>query len=225
MKTVRFIRMNRPVARAPVLCEPGIVIVVQGKMIGYLGDQVYPFDPFNYLILSVPMPIECETLAMPDEPFLAISVAVAPVTVGELLFEMDDDGRVNDGLPQGICSTPLTGEMIDAAVRLLECLESPLDSRIFGPQSMRDIIHLALYGEQGGALRALADKNSRFSRIAGVLRRMHSDYDKEPDIRSLAEEAGMGISAFRRNFKAVTSLSPLHYLEKIRLQKRLHPDG
>jgi AraC-type transcriptional regulator N-terminus len=63
---VQFIRYNKPFRRMPVVYEPSIVIVGQGKKIGYLGDQVYTYDPFNYLVLSVPLPFECETLATPE---------------------------------------------------------------------------------------------------------------------------------------------------------------
>lgn len=219
IKTVRFIRMNKPMERMPVIYEPSIVIVGQGRKIGYLGNQVYQYDPFNYLVLSVPLPFECETIASPDEPFLAISVAVDPVTVGELLFEMDDDGKISSELPHGICSTPLTGEMINATVRLLECLQSPIDSRILGPQNVREIIYRVLYGDQGISLRALALRHSRFSQIARVLRRIHTEYDKELDVNSLAGEANMSVSTFHHNFKSVTLVSPIQYVKSIRLLK------
>jgi AraC-like DNA-binding protein len=205
----------------PVVYEPSIVIVGQGKKIGYLGDQVYTYDPFNYLVLSVPLPFECETLATPEEPYLSVAVRVDPVTVGELLIEMDDDSGAGIAVPRGICSTPLTDELIGATVRLLECLKTPLDSRILGPQIVREIIYRVLYGEQGGALRALAVRHSRFSQIARVLRRIHTEYDKEFDIEILAGEANMSISTFHHNFKAVTSSSPLQYLKNIRLHKAL----
>jgi AraC-like DNA-binding protein len=219
INAVRFIRMNRPVPRMPVIYEPSIVIVGQGRKIGYLGDQVYTYDPFNYLVLSVPLPIDCETIASPDEPFLAISVAVDPVMVGELLFEMDDDGKIRSEMPQGICSTPLTGEMIGATVRLLECLQTPIDSRILGPQNVREIIYRVLYSEQGGALRALAVRHSRFNQIARVLSRIHTEYDKELDVNSLAAEANMSVSTFNHNFKSVALVSPIQYLKSVRLLK------
>jgi AraC-like DNA-binding protein len=218
---VKFIRSNKPFPRMPVVYEPSIVIVGQGRKIGYLGDQVYIYDPFNYLVLSVPLPFECETQATPEEPYLAVSVQVDPVTVGELLIEMDDDGVAGRAVPLGICSTPLTDELISATVRLLECLKTPLDSRILGPHIVREIIYRALYGEQGGALRALAVRHSRFSQIARVLRRIHTEYDKELDIEFLAGEANMSISTFHHNFKSVTSESPLRYLKSIRLHKAL----
>ena len=216
---VQFVRTNKPFSRMPVVYEPSIVIVGQGKKIGYLGDRVYAYDAFNYLVLSVPLPFECETQCTPDEPYLAVSVRVDPAMVGELLIEMDDDGAFDKAKPCGICSTPLTDEMIGATVRLLECLNSPLDSRILGPHNVREIIYRALYGERGGALRALAVRHSRFSQIARVLRRIHTEFDKGLDMGALAGEAGMSISSFHHNFKEVTSSSPLQYLKNIRLHK------
>lgn len=116
---VQFIRSNRSFPRKPVVYEPSIVIVGQGRKAGYLGEQVYIYDPFNYLVLSVPLPFECETQASPEEPYLAVSVRVDPVTVGELLIEMDEGSGTGKALPRGICSTPLTDELISATVRLL----------------------------------------------------------------------------------------------------------
>ncbi|MDA3786725.1 MAG: AraC family transcriptional regulator [Deltaproteobacteria bacterium] len=219
LEGVQLIRSNRYTPPIPIIYDPCIVIVGQGRKIGYLGDQVYTYDPYNYLVLSVPLPFVCETKASPEEPLLAVSMRVDPATLGELLMEMDDDRVVSGQVPRGIYSTPLTGELIEATVRLLECLRSPADSRILGPQAIREIIYRVLCGEQGGALRAVAARHSRFSQIARVLRLIHTEYHHELNIDALAREAGMSVSSFHHNFKAVTSASPLQYLKSIRLHK------
>jgi AraC-like DNA-binding protein len=216
---VQLIRSDRYTPPIPIIYDPCIVIVGQGRKIGYLGDQVYTYDPYNYLVLSVPLPFVCETKASPEEPLLAVSMRVDPATLGELLMEMDDERVVSGQVPRGMYSTPLTGELIEATVRLLECLRSPADSRILGPQAIREIIYRVLCGEQGGALRAVAARHSRFSQIARVLRRIHTEYRHELNIDALAREAGMSVSSFHHNFKAVTSASPLQYLKSIRLHK------
>ena len=61
LESVRFMRSNRPLGRTPVLYEPSIVIVCQGRKRGFLGDQVFQYDAQQYLVLSVPLPFECET--------------------------------------------------------------------------------------------------------------------------------------------------------------------
>ena len=122
-------------------------------------------------------------------------------------------------MPSGIYSTPLTEGLLDAGVRLLECLRSPVDCRVLGPQVVREIVFRVLQGERGGALRALAARNGSFSQIARALKRLHADYAQPWDVERMAREVGMSVSAFHHNFKAVTSASPLNYLKTLRLHK------
>jgi hypothetical protein len=162
-------RSSSPIPRHPVVYQPRIVVVAQGRKRGYLGGQMYRYDPYNYLVLAVPLPFECETDATPDEPLLAIAVGVDPTMLGEVLLEMDE-AAPEETVPRGIYSSPLTAELSDAVIRLLECLRSPLDSHMLGRQMVREIVYRVLRGEQGDALRALASRNEHFTRIARVLR-------------------------------------------------------
>ncbi|NKJ48319.1 AraC family transcriptional regulator, partial [Burkholderia sp. SG-MS1] len=73
---VNLMRANSPMPRMPVMYEPSIVIVCQGRKRGFLGDQVFQYDAQQYLVLSVPLPFECETEASVEKPFLAISIRV-----------------------------------------------------------------------------------------------------------------------------------------------------
>jgi AraC-like DNA-binding protein len=220
LEGVQLMRASKPLARTPVLYEPGIVIVGQGRKRGYLGNQVYTYDAHNYLVLSVPLPFECETEASPGKPMLAISIKVGLGTLAELLMKMDD-GRHPEMpvMPQGIYSTPLDDRLCQAAVRLLELLGDAAEARILGPQVVREITYRVLCGQQGGALRAAAALHSRFGQVNRALQRMHAEYARELSVQELADAAGMSASAFHQNFKAVTSTSPVQYLKTIRLHK------
>jgi len=50
---VRFIKSLQHISRTPILYEPGICIVAQGKKTGYLEDQVFQYDKNNYLAVAV----------------------------------------------------------------------------------------------------------------------------------------------------------------------------
>jgi hypothetical protein len=103
---VNLMRVSQPVPRMPVLYEPGIVIVGQGRKRGYLGDRVYTYDAGNYLVLSVPLPFECETEASREKPLLAVSIRVDLAVLAELLMKMDGGHRSGiPSIPQGIYST------------------------------------------------------------------------------------------------------------------------
>jgi AraC-like DNA-binding protein len=113
----------------------------------------------------------------------------------------------------------MTEELGGAVIRLLECLRSPLDSRILGRQTVREIVYRVLQGEQGGALRALASRDERFSRIARVLKHVHAEYAQSLCVEEMARKAAMSVAAFHHYFKLVTASSPLQYLKRIRLDQ------
>jgi AraC-like DNA-binding protein len=216
---VRVARHSKPQPRTPVVYEPMIVVVGQGRKRGYLGDDVYVYDPFNYLVLSVPLPVECEWEASPEEPLLLVAVNVKPTTLGELILEMDEPLPPAGSTPRGISTGPLSEELSGAVIRLLECLECPLDSRMLGRQMVREIVYRVLRGEQGGALRALANRDEHFIRVARVLKHIHTECTESFTVESMAKLAAMSVAAFHHNFKLVTGNSPLQYIKRIRLDR------
>jgi AraC-like DNA-binding protein len=217
---VKFMRAIRPSARQPVLYEPSIVVICQGRKRGYLGDEVYVYDAQHFLVLSVPLPFEAETVeASPEAPLLGISIRVNLADAAELLMALDETGGYAETAPQGICATPLDDKLGDAVLRLLDVLTKPIEARLLGPSILHEIFFRVLTGEQGGAIRAALTHQSQFGKIAKALRRIHADYGGDIDVGSLAEEAGMSVPAFHANFKAVTRTSPIQYLKATRLHK------
>lgn len=216
---VKFMRATRFISRRPIAYEPGIFIVAQGRKTAYLGARKIVFDPNHYLVVSGPLPFECETEGSPAKPLLAVKIGVTPAAVTELLMQMEQLQPANGSQPQIMESTVLDEALSSATIRLLESLHSADDARILGPQIVREIIYLVLRGKLGRNLRALAAPDSHFGQISRVLNRLHTDYARGYDIPALAREAGMSIAAFHARFKAVTSSPPLQYLKNIRLHK------
>ena len=216
---VKLMRSSENWPRVQVTYEPGIVIIAQGKKRGHLGGRTFNYDANNYLVLSVPLPFECDTEGTKEEPLLGVFVSVTLSIVAELVMEMRDLPPITEPQALAVRSYPLDEELADAALRLLLCMRNDDDNRILGPQIIREIIYRVLLRERSGTLRALATPHSHFGQIRKALNRMHADYAKPVDITTLAIEAGMSVSTFHGHFKAVTSSPPLQYLKSIRLQK------
>ncbi|WP_433704750.1 AraC family transcriptional regulator [Paraburkholderia sacchari] len=216
---VRLLRGSESHPRRPVMYEPSIVIVCQGRKRGFLGDQVFIYDAQQYLVLSVPLPFECETEATPEKPILAISIRVDLTMVAELLMALNDTRGSAVAEPVGIYATPLDATLSNAVLRLVEALAQPSDARILGMSIVREICYRVLTGEQGDAIRAALTHQHHFGRIAKALRRIHADYRGDLDVETLAAEAGMSLAVFHAHFKAVTSTSPMQYVKTTRLHQ------
>lgn len=216
---VRFMRSDRPLGRTPVLYEPSIVIVCQGRKRGFLGDEVYVYDALHYLVLSVPLPFSTETEASENEPMLAVSLRLDLIAVADLVMTIGQSDDHANVAPRGMLATPLGGCLADATLRLLEALSSPLEAKILGPAIVREIFFRALVGEQGAAMRAALAHQGQFGRIAKALRRIHADYAEALDVTHLAGEVGMSVPAFHAHFKSVTQTSPIQYIKSTRLHQ------
>lgn len=216
---VKFMRSTIYVPPSPVAYDPSIVLIAQGRKRGVLGGRVHPYDANHYLVLTLPVPFECETFGTPEEPLLGMSVGVTPALVAELLAEMATPASDEAGDPRAIGSAEVDESLCECAVRLLDALQSPEEARVLGPLRVRELIYRVLRGPLGGNLRALAAPRSHFGQIGRVLHRIHTQFANAFDIETLAREAGMSVSTFHAHFKAVTSASPLQYIKSVRLHK------
>jgi AraC-like DNA-binding protein len=199
---VKFMRANGPVARTPVLYEPCICIVVQGRKRGYLGDTVFAFDAQRYLVLSVPLPFQTETEATPEQPLLGLSIRIDRTTLADLLVAIEGDATPAEA-PATILTTPLDARLQASVLRLLESLVRPQETRVLGPGLVREICYHVLMGEQGGAMRAALTSQGHFGKIARALRRIHANYQADLNVASLAQEANMSVPTFHVHFKAM----------------------
>jgi len=216
---VRFLRSNRPLKRMPVLYEPGIVIVAQGRKRGYLGSDVYLYDAQHYLAVSVPVPFSMETDASEKEPMLAIYLRLDFKVAAELMMQINDRVGPSIAMPRGMVSTPMEAQLGISVLRFLEAMSDPLEADVLGPSLRREIYFRVLTGRQGGTMRAALTMQGQFGKISRAISMIHRSYDEALGIEQLAREAGMSVPTFHAHFKTVTDTSPLQYLKSTRLHQ------
>lgn len=219
LEEVRFMRADRPIARTPVLYEPSIVIVCQGRKKGYLADRVYHYDAQQFLVLSVPLPFSSETEATPEEPMLAVAVKLNLALATELLMLVGESGQAIPAAPEGMISTPLDAALLDVLHRLLMALRSPLEAKALGESLLKELYFRVLMSEQGGAIRAALACQGHFGRISRALNHIHQQWQSPLNVPMLAEKAGMSVPRFHLHFKAITHTSPIQYIKSVRLHQ------
>jgi AraC-like DNA-binding protein len=213
---VSLLRCNQAQGRTPLMYEPSLIFIAQGQKTGYLADKTFHYNPGHYLVQTLPLPFECETLASSSTPLLGVSVSIDPLVLAELVSEMPALLLPD---PTPMASVPMSPAMEEAVTRLVRALHSPADAAVMGRERVREVIYEALKDQQGPALRALVSNQGNYSRIIKVLTNLHQRYDNTIRVEDMASEASMSASAFHKHFKAVTQLAPLQYLKQLRLIK------
>lgn len=221
LDNVHFFWIAHPVDRAPLICNPGIVLIGQGIKIGYLNGREFRYDEDNYLISSVPTAYECATIATKENPLFGIFIDIDINKLNQLIAKIEkyrplDAFKATDVF-SGVEPIQMKESMHVAAEKLLTCLQSPLESEMLGQAIVDEIIYRALLSEHGKALVALTQHETRFAHIAEALDYIHTNYMDKITVEDLAHRTNMSVSSFHRAFKKVTGESPLQYLKKIRL--------
>lgn len=216
---VRLLRSDRPLARTPVLYDPGIVIVCQGSKQGYFGGEVYRYDAQHYLAVAAPVPFTMETRASAAEPLLAIYLHLDVELAADVLLQIQHHGGLAEASAKSMVSTPVDAAFAATVLRLVQALADPLAAAVLGRGLLRELYFRVLTGEQGGAMRAALAQQGRFGQIFKTLRRIHAAYREPLTVEQLALEAAMSVPTYHHHFKTVTGTTPIQYLKSIRLHQ------
>ncbi len=215
---VSLLCLGRHQVRTPLLYEPSLTVIAQGRKVGYLGDREIHYNPGHYLVQTLPLPFECETHGSPEAPLLGISVKLDPALLSEMVMTMGDISAPTIS-PKPMASVAMTAGMQDAVGRLAGTLRCETECSIMGAARIREVVFEAIKGEQGPALRALVNGQGHYSRIVQVLSKLHVSFADEFTVEQLAQQASMSVSTFHQYFKQITRASPAQYLKRLRLIK------
>jgi AraC-like DNA-binding protein len=214
---VTLMRAEAPSDPGGVIYSPVICFAAQGRKRLLLADRAYSYDPAQYLIVAVDLPVIAAVVeASPEAPYLAMTMAVEPARLAALLLDMPG----GDGpRAQGIGIGPLDADLLDALLRLLRLMDRPGDAAVLAPLIEREILYRLLRGPQGPMLRQVALADSRLAQVARVIAWIGENYHRPLRIADLAERAAMSPASLHRHFRAVTALSPLQYQKRVRLHE------
>ncbi|MCD5996155.1 AraC family transcriptional regulator [Pseudomonas sp. CDFA 602] len=217
---VSLVRSGEPTVPMPVVYEPTLCLIVQGRKKVMAGTMTYVYDAATYLVASVDIPVMGSVIeASEDAPYLCLVLDLDMSALSDLAlrYPVPDGGKQTSGA--GIELNQTTPELLDAAVRLAGLLDTPADTEALAPLTVREMLYRLLTGSGHGAVRQMVQVDSRLSQIAKAIVWLRSHYREPCRIDDIADVAGMSRSTFHAHFKAVTAMSPLEFRSQLRLQE------
>ncbi|GLX92452.1 AraC family transcriptional regulator [Herbidospora sp. NBRC 101105] len=199
-----------------------LAVIAQGEKRLALGDRVHDYRAGQYLVASVDLPVTGHFVgATRERPALGFGLVLRPEAVAEVLLSAGagDVPREPGGAAPGLAVSDVSAELLDAVVRLLRLIERPRDRAVLAPLVIKEILWLVASGPQGAAVRQLGLADSGLSHVARAVRWIREHYAQPFRVEEVARLSGMSVSAFHRNFQAVTAMSPIQFQKQIRLQE------
>lgn len=212
-------RSARPTDPVQVLHRPALCVVLQGGKRALLGSRVFDYDTNTYLILSVELPLTSAVVeADSRRPYLGISIELERSILSPLILEVGGSAA-DRPLMAGVTQSPLETDLLDPLLRLLRLLDRPDEISFIAPLVEREILFRLLRGPQASVLRQIATAGGRAVRIERATTWIKNNHAEPIRIKALADLASMSQSAFHQHFKTLTTMSPVQYQKRIRLQE------
>lgn len=216
---LKLSRFAAPTELTALVYEPCLCIIAQGAKEVLLAGESYRMDAGQFLLVSVDLPVEARVVAATaSKPYMGLTISLDPKVVGELLADGTDVASTGPS-ERGLAVTPVERQLLDAVARLVALLDAPGDIRPLAPLVLREITHRVLTGPQGLRLRQIALAGAPAYRIARAVRWLKDHFADPLKIESLAEQVGLSTSSFHLHFKNVTTMTPLQYQKRMRLQE------
>lgn len=205
---------------SPFIYDVCLILVLQGKKIGHLSHNTLVYDSKNYLVVPTTLPLECETHASFEEPFIGLIISIDK----KMMYEIIDCVSEKDSIDSkknsiGIFSDEVTSNIEDITLRLLNILQSKEESKILGEPLLKELFYRIAVGKNSNFLHKMFLENNNEAKIARALKIIHTQCESNLNISNLARQEDMSVSSFHTHFKKVTSHTPLQYIKKIRLNK------
>jgi AraC-like DNA-binding protein len=205
---------------SPFIYDVCLILVLQGKKIGHLADNTLIYDSRNYLVVPTTLPLECETHASKEEPFIGLIISLDKQIMNDIIDSVTKKEAIESKRNSlGVFSDKVTNQIEDLTLRLLNTLESKEESNILGTSILKELFYRVAIGENSHFLHKMFLTTNHEAKIARALKIMHTQCESNLDISDLARQEDMSVSSFHTHFKKVTSHTPLQYIKKIRLNK------
>lgn len=219
LKGVHCIRYTQTDQRTSRRWRASVCIVVQGSKEIILGQEVYRNEnQAHYIVSPVDLPVTSRVFsASPEKPFLCLRMDLDPVTLSGLTAQTDLACSEDDVPQRALFVREADGTLLEASLRLVKLLDDPDDAAILGPSVIREILYYLLKGPDGPAIRQFMRSGSRVHKISQAVHSLLAGYQENIDVGALAQTANMSRSAFFKEFKQVTAMSPIQYKKRLRL--------
>ncbi|KNE75705.1 Transcriptional regulator, AraC family [Candidatus Burkholderia crenata] len=210
-----ILRSDHPKPPTHMMSKPAMCIVAQSAKRATFGGNRLEYRAGQALVVGVEAPSIGRVVEVsPGEPCLVLEFELDLAIMRSVADGLDAPPKPGGEPGRGVLVTDFRGPLADCALRLLD---TPKAIPTLYPVIMREICYWLITGPHGRDAARMALANGPSQRVMNAMHSLRNRFRETVRIAELAEVAQMSPSAFHRQFKALTSLTPLQYQKQLRL--------
>lgn len=212
-------RSAEPHGIQALIYEPLVCLILQGAKETRVGSRTVRVEAGQTVIVSHDLPVLARVVeASAERPYTALIAALDLAELRTLQGELQPD-ELDTRTPSALAVDRADPATLATFARYASLAHDPVEARVLAPLVRKELHFRLLRASHGGMLRALAAGNNHARRIARAIQTLRTRYRDRLEVTALARSVGMSDSSFYKEFKAITSTTPLQYQKDLRLSE------
>ena len=186
------------------------------------GDEMSGYNEQRYLLTSTYMPLRVSlTDASKEKPYISLSLKFSMDEIYEVLKNVEIKKENMQKSQRGIFFGDITEEILEPVLRFILLLEKPKEKiKFLSDLAKKEILYTLVTSDKSGYfLSKFAMQGSVSNKISKAVAKIKNEFTQKLNMKEVARACDMSESSLYHNFKVVTSLTPIAFQKKIRLEE------
>ncbi|QDF29588.1 AraC family transcriptional regulator [Halarcobacter anaerophilus] len=205
-----------------IVYEPSLCIILQGsKAVGF-GNELYNYGPKEYLLSSTHVPAKVKVLeASKEKPFVSFRIKFELEDIYDVIKNIDTQKLALDSKSEkGLFFDEINEKLYDPILRLIKLLDKEQEEiNYLSSLIIKEILFILINDKSGYFLNKFAMEGTVSNKIVKAISEIKDNFNEKLNVKELAKLIDMSESSLYQNFKTITSMSPIQFQKKIRLEE------
>lgn len=217
-----FYFSSEPTEFSAIMYEPSLCVILQGnKAVGF-GDELYNYGPKEYLLSSTHIPAKVKILeASKEQPYVSFRIKFNLEDIYDVIKNIDPKKLMMSAKSEkGLFFDDLNEKLYESIYRLIRLLDESKEAiEYLSALMIKEILFILINDKSGYFLNKFAMKGTISNKIVQAISEIKENFNEKLNIKELAQLIDMSESSLYQNFKTITSMSPIQFQKKIRLEE------
>ncbi|QKF82611.1 AraC family transcriptional regulator [Halarcobacter ebronensis] len=202
--------------------EPSLCIILQGsKAVGF-GEELYSYGTKEYLLSSTHVPAKVRILeATKETPYVSFRIRFTLDDIYDVIKNVNPKKLViSEKSEKGLFFDDINDRLYEPVYRLIKLLNRTTEEvQYLSVLIIKEILFILINNKSGYFLNKFAMEGTVSNKIVHAISEIKDNFNEKLNVKELARMIDMSESSLYQNFKTITSMSPIQFQKKIRLEE------
>ena len=217
--SLTFFTTNEETEFQNIVYQPSLCLALQGEKHVKLGKELHTYNSSRYLLSCTTLPVDVK-ISTEDNKYIALVLRFTLDEIYEVIKETKNPVlKKTKKVKPALCFNKLDETITEPLYRLIKLLNEPQEKIDFiAPLIKKEILYTLVQNDEE-FLKNYVFEGNIANQIVKAITEIKDNFSQSINMKNLSKNIGMSESSLYNNFKKITTMSPLQFQKKIRLEE------